>query len=126
MTAPIDRIVAALAGLPYDEQRVVARVVEDTAGRLRIGLAQYGALQLDTDSRDWQQQAREELLDGSVYLAIAAERTPVEVALFVTEEYTDDHADDAQNVTSGSVECEGCEKCQIELIGPLNPIHELP
>ncbi len=100
MTAPLDRIVVALAGLPQDEQRVVARVAEDTAARLRIGLAQYGALQLDTDSRDWQQQAREELLDGSVYLAIAAERTVAVFEPFQSEEYTDDHADDAQNVTA--------------------------
>jgi hypothetical protein len=74
VTAPLDRIVAALAGLPTDEQRVIARIVEDSSARLRIGLAQYGALDLANDRRDWVQQAREEAIDGNVYLAIEAEK----------------------------------------------------
>jgi hypothetical protein len=54
--------------LGHDEVRVLARIAE----RLKGGMAVYGPLRLDTDTRNFRtKEAREELEDALVYLACA-------------------------------------------------------
>jgi hypothetical protein len=55
-----------------DEVRVVLHVAKHVADRLRLGARQYGALNIAADNRDWTHEANEELVDGTIYLAIDA------------------------------------------------------
>lgn len=48
-----------------DELELLAHI----ARRLVMGARQYGALSLDTDDRDWNREAEEELADAMVYRA---------------------------------------------------------
>ena len=69
---PEDAARATLTGiacqLGHDEVRVLARIAE----RLKGGMAVYGPLRLDTDTRNFRtKEAREELEDALVYLACA-------------------------------------------------------
>lgn len=54
-------------GLAGDE----LAVLEAVADRLRVGRERYGQLVIDPDTRDWDREATEELLDFLVYRAIA-------------------------------------------------------
>ena len=54
------------AGLGPDELRVLVLIAE----RLARGRSQYGKLRIESDSRDWSREAREEALDLCVYSAI--------------------------------------------------------
>ena len=63
-----DKIVALLSHLNADESEVLLRIT----ARLVLGRQQYGGLNIDTDRRDWAEQAAEEAFDGSVYHAILA------------------------------------------------------
>lgn len=63
-----DKIQALLNHLNADEQEVVLRITQ----RLVMGAEQYGKLSIDTDPRNWAEQAAEEAFDGSVYHAILA------------------------------------------------------
>lgn len=56
----------ACAGLGPDELRVLVLVAE----RLRKGRSSYGKLRIESDSRRWRAELREELLDAIVYKAI--------------------------------------------------------
>lgn len=67
---PTDRIRAAVGQLSGDELSVLAMVAE----RLVAGRAQYGALSLQTDRRDFGQECMEEACDGLVYCAAALMR----------------------------------------------------
>lgn len=53
--------------LTSDAQRVLHRVAE----RIVAGQKKHGPLEVATDSRNWSQETREELLDVIVYRAIA-------------------------------------------------------
>jgi len=64
---PRERITRALAQLGADEAEVLAVVAE----RLVMGRAQYGALQLATDRRDFVDEGLQEAADLSLYLAMA-------------------------------------------------------
>lgn len=64
-TAP-ERIRRAMAELGVDELEVLVLVAERLAG---AGRRSYGPLELDSDPRDFQREALEELADGAVYLA---------------------------------------------------------
>ena len=55
------------AALGEDELRVLARI----AARLRMGAGVYGRLHIDTDTRAFRNEAREEIEDALVYLACA-------------------------------------------------------
>jgi hypothetical protein len=44
------------------------RVIHEIAGRLAVGRAQYGVLDV-SDGHDWFKEASEEYLDGAIYLA---------------------------------------------------------
>lgn len=57
--------IAALLG--EDERRVLTEI----ALRLEVGAAQYGALDIARDRRQWSTEASEEFMDAAVYLAIA-------------------------------------------------------
>lgn len=61
-----ERLDALWAGLGDDERRVLLVIAE----RLSRGAAQYGQLDVSRDTRDWKQEAHEEFLDASVYLAV--------------------------------------------------------
>jgi hypothetical protein len=61
-----ERIDALWAGLGDDERRVLLVIAE----RLSRGATQYGKLDIARDTRDWKQEAHEEFLDASVYLAV--------------------------------------------------------
>ena len=66
-------IAGECAKLGGDELEVLRHI----ARRLVVGGRQYGALSLDTDDRDWNREAEEELVDAMVYRAcrsIVAER----------------------------------------------------
>lgn len=63
-----DKVVALLSELNEDETEVLLRITE----RLVLGRQQYGALAIDSDQRDWAEQAAQEAFDGSVYHAILA------------------------------------------------------
>lgn len=67
MTSPAEEIAALLPDLNDDEQRVLLTI----AKRLAMGRKQYGALDLATDPRTWTNEAYEEALDMSNYLAMA-------------------------------------------------------
>lgn len=69
MTAA-DELAALLPELGADEQRVLLTI----AKRLAMGRKQYGALDLATDPRTWTNEAYEEALDMSNYLAMAMVR----------------------------------------------------
>lgn len=60
----------ALGTLGYDELRVVSRIIQ----RLQLGQQVYGVLSIDTDKRNWDDEAREKVLDLAVYAACALER----------------------------------------------------
>lgn len=49
-------------------------VLEHVASRLVMGAQQYGALVLETDGRDWDKEASEELVDALVYRAALAQQ----------------------------------------------------
>jgi hypothetical protein len=68
--ALVDTIAGRLSELGVDELRVLDRI----AARLQVGQKQYGELRLDTDTRDWTEEALQEALDLSVYLAIKGAR----------------------------------------------------
>jgi hypothetical protein len=68
--ALVDTIGGRLAELGVDELRVLDRI----AARLQIGQRQYGELDIATDARDWTEEALQEALDLSVYLAIKGAR----------------------------------------------------
>lgn len=75
MTGPFALLVAHCAKLGHDEIAVLERVAE----RLVMGRRQYGDLNIASDSRAWDEEARQEILDGLVYLAVGSlkmERTP--------------------------------------------------
>lgn len=63
-----DRIDAALAQLGPDELEVLAEV----AAGLQRGRGVYGELRIDSDTRDHDREALDEVRDGLVYAAIAA------------------------------------------------------
>ncbi len=58
-----------IAQLNTDEQRVLTEVLEFALQGLEKGRASYGPMELATDKRDLEQEAREELRDGQIYLA---------------------------------------------------------
>lgn len=60
---------ALLAQLGPDETRVLVRIAE----RLAMGAKQYGVLDIANDRRDWNEEARQEVLDLAVYAAIKLE-----------------------------------------------------
>ena len=64
----------ALARLNADEREVVLRVAIDLAHRVAAAAPTYGSLRLDTDPRDFADEARFELLDGVWYAAAARVR----------------------------------------------------
>lgn len=71
-------------GLGPDELRVLVLVAE----RLAKGRACYGKLRIESDSRTWRAELREELLDAIVYRAIgdlAGERVATADALTATQ-----------------------------------------
>jgi len=59
------RLLAATAQLNTDELEIVTLIAE----RLVMGRAQYGALSLATDSRDFDIEAMEEAADMCIYAA---------------------------------------------------------
>lgn len=59
-----------VAGLGFDELRVLHRVIE----RMQHGRKQYGALDIAGSSKDWRAEATEEFLDGAIYLAMQSIR----------------------------------------------------
>lgn len=63
--ATIARINSGLRQLGPDEVAVVDAVI----GRLLLGRAQYGQLNLAADKRDWRKEASEEALDLAVYMS---------------------------------------------------------
>lgn len=64
----LERISFAVHQLGRDELEVVAEVAEG----LVAGRNVYGELQIDTDHRDHEREALDELRDGIVYAAVAA------------------------------------------------------
>lgn len=64
-------VLEAMDGATHDEWRILAAI----AGRLRIGRAHYGPMQLATDRREPLREACEELVDAVVYLTMRALRT---------------------------------------------------
>jgi hypothetical protein len=60
---------ALVAQLGADEVRVLTRIAE----RLVMGRKQYGELDIASDGRDWNEEARQEVLDLAVYAAIKLE-----------------------------------------------------
>ena len=67
---PQQRLLAAASQLCADELEVLTLLAE----RLLLGQRQYGLLRLANDSRDFRREARDELLDGCVYLAAQSVR----------------------------------------------------
>lgn len=65
-------LVTRVLDLHEDELRVLLRI----ADRLADGQHRYGILRLETDRRDWDNEARAEALDLAVYMACALERRP--------------------------------------------------
>ena len=65
--SPRERIDAAVAQLGADELEVLATIAE----RLVMGRAQYGALHVESDRRDFGHEAMEECCDGLAYSAAA-------------------------------------------------------
>lgn len=63
-----DQVLAALEQLGADEIEVLAEV----AAGLQRGRGVYGELRIDTDRRDHDREALDEVRDGLVYAAIAA------------------------------------------------------
>lgn len=63
-----ERIAAALEQLGPDELEVLAEV----AGGLQRGRGVYGELRIDSDTRDHDREALDEVRDGLVYAAVAA------------------------------------------------------
>ena len=63
-------VVTRIADLGEYELRVLLRV----ADRLAMGRTQYGELDLARDRRNWDDEARAEVLDLAVYVAMALER----------------------------------------------------
>jgi hypothetical protein len=63
--APREELRALLDALGDDEVRVLARI----AGRLARGAEIYGRLNVATDTRDFRNEAREEIEDFLVYAA---------------------------------------------------------
>lgn len=61
-----EQLTEILPKLGPDEQRVLLRIAE----RLVLGCAQYGQLNIASDRRNWTEEAAQEALDLSVYLAI--------------------------------------------------------
>lgn len=70
MTDGLAQLLRAAFDLGQDELALLTQIAE----RLTKGRAQYGALHLATDRRDWHRETTEELLDAAVYLAAAVER----------------------------------------------------
>jgi hypothetical protein len=66
----IEQLVARVRALPADEREVLALVVEG----LERGLQVYGELHLDRDTRDFEQEALEELRDAAIYGAAGVAR----------------------------------------------------
>jgi hypothetical protein len=64
--ALVDTIAGRCTELGVDELRVLDRI----AARLQVGRRQYGELHIARDGRDWTEEALQEALDLSVYLAI--------------------------------------------------------
>jgi hypothetical protein len=58
------------SGLGPDELRILLRV----ARRLQVGFERYGEMRLAQDTRDYQKEASEELLDWLVYTEMQGER----------------------------------------------------
>lgn len=55
----------------YDALGPIERdIIERIAARLFMGAAQYGVMQ-EQDSRDWREEAKQEVLDALVYTARA-------------------------------------------------------
>lgn len=65
--ALVETIAGRLAELGVDELRVLDRIAQ----RLQMGQRQYGELHIASDGRDWREELAQELLDASVYAAIA-------------------------------------------------------
>lgn len=61
------RLSTLIGQLADDEVAVLCQIAE----RLAMGRTLYGKLDIATDKRDWQKEAREEVFDLAVYLAIA-------------------------------------------------------
>jgi hypothetical protein len=72
MKKPITVVRNELASILPQLEHDAARVLLAIAKRLQMGRAQYGALCIANDARDWTKEAHEEALDMSVYLAIAS------------------------------------------------------
>ncbi len=64
-SSTIDLLSAAYPDLSED----ALLVLDEIADRMRVGQKTYGALDLDADDRDFEQEAYEEDLDGLVYRA---------------------------------------------------------
>ena len=60
-----------IKALNEDETAVLAEVLNFALEGLERGRHRYGPLVLETDNRDFLQEAREELRDGGIYLAAA-------------------------------------------------------
>jgi hypothetical protein len=84
-TADYERLIDVARGLRHIypdspiERRFIALgpiercLLERLLGRLELGTARYGAMDLG-DGRDWRAEASEEMLDATIYLAAALER----------------------------------------------------
>ena len=58
------------SGLGPDELRILVRV----ARRLQVGFERYGEMRVAKDTRDYEKEASEELLDWLVYVEMKNER----------------------------------------------------
>lgn len=67
MTTTIEELAAVTRELNHDEQQVLLVIAQ----RIRAGRWVYGGLDLGADKRDMRKEANEELLDATVYLAMA-------------------------------------------------------
>jgi hypothetical protein len=66
----MDHSVGAEDTFSADEQTVLQLICD----RLARGRRDYGPLHIDSDPRDWHREALEELLDATIYHAIALVR----------------------------------------------------
>lgn len=66
-STPLERIVRCALRLQGDDLELLACLAE----RIKIGESCYGTMQIDRDPRNFVQEATEEILDATIYLAAA-------------------------------------------------------
>jgi hypothetical protein len=67
----LDVFVALLDGLNEDERAVVLDVALRSARKMHHGRRKYGEWRMDTDDRDWMEEAAQEADDLANYAAMA-------------------------------------------------------